>query len=474
MTASLSTDQLARLAGDPDAILHGAPLDDVPWPSEPPPDEAETEWSFGGPPTSTPSTPPAPPSTIASADDFPEPPEDVAYHGTLGMIARAVAPHTEADPVGILATLLVMFGSVVGGGPRFYQGSLQRTNVAALLVGESGKGGRKGTTQSVCREVIREAYPDLDELCIPAIASGEAISGHMKRHEPEERALIVEEEFGRFLVAMNREGSTLSAVLRQAWDGVPLGFTRSRDEERIDRHHISLLGHITPVELRARLTNIDAANGFGNRLLFVAVRRRGRVPFAGSVLPHAQPFVGSLREAIRTAPVADLRLDAAARIRWEAFYDRDDPTYGLAGALTARHEAQVARLALVYAVADGSAVIAREHLEAAIALADYARRSVAWAFGDSTGNRHADILRRKLMEVTEGPDGPWSMSWEDARSVTGVRIAADLQDAIDVLVSARLVTLDKVPRKGGGRARQVVRLVGETVQTAQTVGVPRA
>ena len=50
--------------------------------------------------------------------------------------------------------------------------------------------------------------------------------------------LLVEPEFGRLLTIMNREGSTLSAVLRNAWDGVPLGHARARDESLVARHHV--------------------------------------------------------------------------------------------------------------------------------------------------------------------------------------------------------------------------------------------
>ena len=161
-----------------------------------------------------------------------------------------------------------MFGSACGEGHSLYQGSSQRSNLSILLVGETGFRGRKGTALDVARSVFRLSYPELDKLWLVGVASGEAITGHLSRHEDEERVLIVEPEFGRLLTIMNREGSTLSAVLRNAWDGVPLGHARARDESLIARHHVTLLGHVTPVELRAKLADADAANGFANRLLF--------------------------------------------------------------------------------------------------------------------------------------------------------------------------------------------------------------
>lgn len=58
---------------------------------------------------------------------------------------------------------------------------------------------------------------------------------------------------------------------------------------------------------------------------------------------------------------------------WEAVYEAlsaDKP--GLFGAVTARAEAQTMRFALLYAVLDRSRTIDRAHIEAALALWDYA------------------------------------------------------------------------------------------------------
>ena len=148
---------------------------------------------------------------------------------------------------------------------------------------------------------------------------------------------------------------------------------------------------------------------------------------------------------------AELTFDAAARDRWEAFYGELalTPRLGLAGAVTGRHEAQVARLALVYALADRSGVVREEHLNAAIAFAEYARRSAVWALGDSTGNRHADALREMLA------DG--ELAWKDARQSLGLRTAADMAQVVAVLVDAGLAELVEVPAERAGRPRRVIR-----------------
>ena len=146
----------------------------------------------------------------------------------------------------------------------------------------------------------------------------------------------------------------------------------------------------------------------------------------------------------------EMHFDAEAAERWDWFYAEMAITtrLGLAGAVTARHEAQVARLSLVYALADGADAIGSEHLEAAIAFADYARRSVVWALGDSTGDRHADVLRSML---TDGEVG-----WEDGKRALGLRTAAEMVEAVSVLVDAGLAEV-ATASSGGGRPRRVIR-----------------
>ncbi len=434
------------------------------------------DWTDGEigddpPPITITGTAPEPePEADTWAETWPAPPADAAYHGVLGDVALAVAPITEADPIGILGTMVSLFGSACGGGRSIFQGSTQRTNTSILLVGATAFQGRKGTATGVALDVLRLAYPEIMGLQLPGVASGEGITGHFDRAAdaakksgatPEARVLIIEPEFGRLLTVLNREGSTLSPILRNAWDGTPLGFSRARTESIVTDHHVTLLGHITPVELRLKLTDTDAANGFANRILFLAVQRQRLLPFTDPVDAVAQPFIKPLHLAIVEAqPTGKLVFDPAARDRWAAFYIElaQTPRFGLAGAVTGRHETQVARLALVYALADRSPAVGEAHLDAAIALAEYAWRSVIWALGDSTGNRHADVLRGMLA------DG--EVTYDEAQRATGLRTGADLDEAVNVLVDAGLARVVKTPRPGGGRPRRVIR--ANTANTANT------
>lgn len=389
--------------------------------------------------------------------EWPAAPDPLVYHGVLGEIVQAVTPMTEADPIAILGSLLAATGACMGHMRTIYQGSTQAANLFVALVGDSSTG-RKGTAASICRDVMTAAYPDWQNLIVAGLGSGEGLIGHLKRvEETEHRALVLESEFGRLLTVMAREGSTLSPVVRDAWDGVPMGRFLAREQWLVRWHHVSIAAHVTTVELQSKLTNTDAANGFGNRFLWLAVRRTKLVPFPESPRELVSPYLDSLYRAIDEAQTAlEVKLSPAAADRWEALYSasaaRQRP--GLLGALLARAEAQIIRIALLYALLDRSTEVGAQHLAAAEALWEYAERSVVHIFGTSTGDRHADALREYLREG--------ALEWESAKRALGLRSAADLSEAVAVLVSIGIAEVVTAPRDTGGRPRRVIRMVGRT------------
>src|SRR5439155_25466739 len=98
--------------------------------------------------------------------------------------------------------------------------------------------------------------------------------------DPLRRLMVIESEFGRTLKVMGREGNSLSGVMRQAWDGEDLS-TLTKVPMKAKAAHISVIGHTTPADLRQRLSETDAVNGFGNRFVWVRVSRAQRLPGGG-------------------------------------------------------------------------------------------------------------------------------------------------------------------------------------------------
>ena len=396
---------------------------------------------------------------VEAAAAWPEPPDEAAYCGLAGDLVRAVADITEADPVALLGTTLAIFGVLAGPGCGIYQGSMQKPNLYVVLVGETGHS-RKGTSLTSARAVFDQAYPGYDQLFVPGLGSGEGLIKHLsgsEEHTADPRALLLETEFGRFLTAMCREGSTISPIVRDAWDGTPIGRFLARSTALVTRHHVGLLAHTTPSELAAKLQGNEAANGFGNRILWLAVRRTKRLASPPNPAPYVSGYVRALHEAIVEAqPPRELAFSDEAADRWGVLYDQiaERHPFGLAGALTARAEAQTARLALVYALMDRSETVGLPHLEAAIALEAYEERSVNSIFGRSTGNPNADELWHMLK------DGP--VPWLSIRQSLGLRMTAEVTAVVRVLTDLGLAELVRERRAGEtpGRPTRTLRLKG--------------
>ena len=69
-----------------------------------------------------------------------------------------------------------------------------------------------------------------------------------------------------------REGNTLAAISRQAWEGRPLS-VMNRKQLKASASHIAIIGHVAPREFRDRLADADLAGGTYNRYLPVYVER---------------------------------------------------------------------------------------------------------------------------------------------------------------------------------------------------------
>jgi hypothetical protein len=351
------------------------------------------------------------------------PPRPAAYHGLAGKIVRALDPHTEADRVAVLVSVLVGFGNACNRGPHAMVGRTRHsTNVQVVAVGDTSKA-RKGTSWGDVRFLLRYADPDwARERVVNGLVSGEGVIHHVrdpvKKTNDEgvektldagvkdKRLMCVESEYGRVLTAGGRDGSTLLHVLRQAWDGERLGNLTKKDPATATDAHVAVLGHITLAELQRSLTETDRANGYANRVLWLYVRRSKELPFGGELpVEEAEELGRDLRRALEHArKVGRVEWAESGRAVWERHYSwlsRERP--GLTGAILSRAEAQGLRLALIYALLDCSDEIRAEHVEAALALWDYSERSVGLIFDGVLGDPVADAIVAALRRAgTEG------------------------------------------------------------------------
>lgn len=342
---------------------------------------------------------------LAPPAGWPAPPAPAAYHELLGEIVTRIAPHTEADPVAILTQLLVGFGAAVGRGAWFeVEATRHHPNEFMLLVGDSSKA-RKGSSWDHVRRLLAAIDPSIDRRCLTGLSSGEGLIWAVRDPTAQDtgitdqRLLIIEPEFASVLKASAREISTLSPTLRSAWDGRPLAILTRTAPARATSAHIALIGHITQAELRRHTTTIELSNGYLNRILLIACRRQRLLPEGGHHDPLADTgLTRLLATTLKHAQTAgQIRLDPDARELWhDAYRQLARSLPGVLGQITARAEAHTIRLALLHALADGKNQISPPHLNAALALHDYAARSAAWALDGATGKPLAEQIHAAL------------------------------------------------------------------------------
>jgi hypothetical protein len=381
-----------------------------------------------------------------------------AFYGLPGKVVAALGPHTEADPAALLLTFLVAFGVAVNGAPHAVaDGADHPARLFAVFVGRTSRA-RKGTAWQNVRRLMAVADPEFIAKRVKGgLASGEGLiaavgdgvpdkDGNLVGAVADKRLLVYEPEFARVLKVCNREGNTLSPVEREAWDSGDLS-NLTKSPMQATGTHIGLVGHITREELRKLLTETEAASGYGNRHLLAAARRSQRLP-SGIGLDESEVYeLGrTVRVALEKArKIGILHRSEDAEELWADLYLAiDDDVDGMVGALTARAEAQLLRLSVAYALADGSRTIEMDHLRAAHAVWRYCEDTVRYVFGDSLGDEVADRLLAAIRRA-----GPAGLTHAEQSGVFGRhQTAKRLAQARDLLLDRGLIVAEKRPTEG--------------------------
>ena len=404
----------------------------------------------------------------------PEQMNKAAFNGLAGEIVRMIEPHTEADSAALLIQLLVAFGNIIGRNSYIVaENTRHYLNLFCALVGVSSKG-RKGTSWNQIANILeRIAEVWRKNRVADGMSTGEGLIWNVRdpisetkpikssgRNTGEyeqvttdagiddKRLFLIEGEFARTLKCMERDGNTLSAVLRSAWDGGKLQSLTKSSAAQSTGAHVSIVGHITKDELKRLLNQTESANGFANRFLWVAVKRSKCLPEGGAI--ETVDFSGveaRLKSAIEFARGAgEVRRSEAARALWHSVYpELSEGKQGMLGAVTGRAEAQVMRLSAIYALLDNSFLIQSEHHHAAMAVWGYCERSAQWIFGTSTGDKNSDRILSALQE--SGIDG--LTKTEISEQVFKKNLQANLlSDALRILHDAGLARFE-TERTGG-------------------------
>ncbi|SVC19067.1 uncharacterized protein METZ01_LOCUS271921, partial [marine metagenome] len=212
-----------------------------------------------------------------------------ALHGLAGDFVKTIEPETESDNAALLTQFLITFGNVIGRCPHFIAEADKHFTIGNVcLVGETAKG-KKGSSLGHVQRVFQRVDEDWTKNCVHSgLSSGEGliwcVRDEITKIEPikknglvvdyqevaidqgvhDKRALVVESEFASVLRVMARDGNTLSAIIRNAWDGKNLKTMTKNSPAKATEPHISIIGHITRNELLRYLDNTECGNGFAN------------------------------------------------------------------------------------------------------------------------------------------------------------------------------------------------------------------
>lgn len=391
--------------------------------------------------------------------------DPAAMYGLAGEVVGRIEPETEADPVALLVDFLTTFGAVVGPRPHVW---VDRTEHAArlftLIIGNTARA-RKGTSRNNIKALFEPAFPEWHRTRVfNGLSTGEGLVT-LVQDEPaddgpasggDKRTLIVESEFARLLSVGGRENSSLSAILRQAWDGGTLSVRTRHKPLTATGAHIGVIGHITEADLARHLSSTEIGNGFANRFLWVASRRSKVLPTGGDLsdLELAEMSQKVQRAVKRAQQRGRLTWTEQGAQAWDKVYrslgENDHPN-PVVDAILSRSEAQVLRLSLIYALLDGAKAIGSKHIRAAWALWNYCQQSVLYMYEDnSTGSPKADRVLTWLRESRSGRIG----RQEIMRRFHNHILSLELDDVVARLERLGLAHEEAVPT--AGRPRRMV------------------
>lgn len=345
--------------------------------------------------------------------DRPQPvPDPACLYGLVGEVAREGSDGAETNPIAIAGNFIAYLSCAIGRMPYLAVGNTSHhARLFFLHVGRSGRG-RKGDAVSLVTridEAVRAQRPELaPQIHRGGLSTREGLAALIhdgyrvgQQEVPaivDKRLWVVESEFANVLQQSRRGGNTLSAALRDCWDGVDLKPATKTNRVHASAPHVCLSGAISPVELLGLVQRRDLLNGFVNRFLVVwgertqieAFPRRApqaRVDALASavagVLDFTRPGIDDRHEAVL------MTMSSSARHRYGQLYAAElnqDFGSALLDSVLERRAPILLRLAMVFALTNRQWLIEEEHVEAAMAWVRYATDSVGFLLAGSKGS----------------------------------------------------------------------------------------
>lgn len=406
-------------------------------------------------------------------------PEPACLYGLVGDVAQAGSNNTEANPFAIAAAMLAYLGAAVGRGPYMpIDDDWNHARLFMVHVGRSSRG-RKGTAKKLIYR-INNAVKTLDEYLVPQVHQGglstrEGLAlmihdGYKdgKNEVPaieDKRLLVVESEFANILHQSKRDGNTLSAALRDAWDGTSIRPAVKTCRVWATDPHIGIIGDVTPSELRELMHKRELTNGFANRFIFFWAEGDKVLPFPqytpkdvvetlADRVAQVLRFAGADRHVDKDVMRMEFSTEAAslyARLYRGELRDRSAGEH-ITGLLD-RRAPVLLRLAMLFALTDQTNVIEVAHVNAALAWVRYWVDSAKFIFQSSVDEAGAaattEMAHRIITYLTAHGQATRT---ELSKGCFGGHVSkAALDKALDELITASppAIEVETVPRPNG-------------------------
>lgn len=333
-------------------------------------------------------------------------PDPTCLYGLIGDVARAGSDGTETNAYAIAANFMAYLSCAVGRGVFLPIGNTwHHARLFCLHVGRSGRG-RKGDAVSLTLR-IDQALREMNEAFAPQIHRGGLSTreglvalihdGYRQGRQDapaieDKRLWVVESEFANVLHQGRRDGNTLSAALRDCWDGVDLKPATKSNRLYASDPHVCLSGAISPGELTGLMSTRELTNGFANRFLLIWAERSRMLPFPKETPQATVELLAARTQEVLAFVRADrygecehLRMELSPHAQWRyaqlyrgELHDGIDD--GAIGALLERRAPMLLRLAMLMALTDLQTRIDVPHIDAAMAWIRHATASVRFVF----------------------------------------------------------------------------------------------
>lgn len=332
--------------------------------------------------------------------------DSACLYGLIGDVAHAGSEGTETNAAAIAANFMAYLSCAIGRGAYLPIGNTRHhARLFCLHIGRSGRG-RKGDAVSLVLR-IDQALREMNEAFAPQVHRGglstrEGLVALMhdgyrqgRQDVPaidDKRLWVVESEFANVLHQGRRDGNTLSAALRDCWDGVDLKPATKSNRLYASDPHVCLSGAISPGELTGLMSARDLTNGFANRFLMIWAERSRMLPFPKetpqAVVEHLARRMLEVLAFVRADRHGEreyLRMELSPQAQWRyaQLYRgelNDDLGDGTVGALLERRAPMLLRLAMLMALTDLQTRIDVPHIDAAMAWIRHATASVRFVF----------------------------------------------------------------------------------------------